>query len=111
MTDEEAIKIIDRFAHHPREEIFIYPRGEAIEAFEMAIEALRTKPKWIPITWDLSKCEANSTEFKPVDISDIYPESLLKRPCSDCENEDSIYICDQCCFKYDSWFKKKEELK
>ncbi len=39
----------------------------------------------------------------------INPETIFKRPCSYCENEDSINICDQCCFKYDSWFKKKEE--
>lgn len=44
-----------------------------------------------------------------LDISDIYPETIFKRPCSYCENEDSINICDQCCFKYDSWFKKKEK--
>ena len=44
------------------------------------------------------------------DIPDLYPSTVFKRPCSNCENEDSINICDQCCFKYDSWFKKKEEL-
>lgn len=43
------------------------------------------------------------------DISDLYPPTIFKRPCSNCENEDSINICDQCCFRYDSWFKKKEE--
>ncbi len=42
------------------------------------------------------------------DISDIYPPTIFKRPCNNCENEDSINICDQCCFNYDSWFRKKE---
>ena len=45
------------------------------------------------------------------DISDLYPPTIFKRPCSNCENEDSINICDQCCFNYDSWFRKKEENK
>lgn len=43
------------------------------------------------------------------DISDLYPPTIFKRPCSNCANEDSINICDQCCFNYDSWFRKKEE--
>ena len=34
--------------------------------------------------------------------------TVFKRPCSNCANEDSINICDQCCFNYDSWFRKEE---
>lgn len=56
------------------------------------------------VTSKTTKCE---------DISDLHPPTVFKRPCSTCANEDSINICDQCCFNYDSWFwfrkKEKEE--
>ena len=68
---------------------------------------LSRRPEACPL-----KEELKSVAPKPKtasDISDLYPPTIFKRPCSNCENEDSINICDQCCFKYDSWFKKKEK--
>ena len=44
MTREEAIEILDRFAHHSHSEVVEYPRKVAIEAFDMAIEALKAEP-------------------------------------------------------------------
>lgn len=44
MTNEECIEILDKFAHHSHSEVIEYPRKVAIEAFEMAIEALKAEP-------------------------------------------------------------------
>lgn len=40
MTREEAIEVLDKFAHHSHSEVIEYPREVAIEALEMAIKAL-----------------------------------------------------------------------
>lgn len=55
-----------------------------------------------------SSFDADSAVTAIKTLNTFYPETIFKRPCSNCENEDSINICDQCCFRYDSWFKKKE---
>lgn len=44
MTNEEAIEILDKFAHHSHSEVVKYPHKVAIEAFDMAIVALKAEP-------------------------------------------------------------------
>lgn len=68
------------------------------------------KMHWTPVKNPVLY-EYEDGDYKKVagsDVRDLYPPTIFKRPCSNCENEDSINICDQCCFNYDSWFKKKE---
>lgn len=44
MTREEAIEILDRYAHHSHSEVIKYPREVATEVFELAIAALKAEP-------------------------------------------------------------------
>jgi len=66
MTNEEAIAILDRYAHRSDSEVIKYPRKVAIEAFEMAIEALKQEP-----CEDAISREAAITAVKDLEERDI----------------------------------------
>jgi len=51
-------------------------------------------------------------EFKTRDkqIYDKGRADALRRPCPECEHNDSIYICENCCYNYDSRFEIKRDV-
>lgn len=94
MTNEEAIEIFDRYAHHSHLEVVKYPYEVAIEAFEMAISALKAQP-----CEDAVSREAVVALAKDIVVGDyrhrcIDPQEVMELPPVQPEREKGEWVQD-----------------
>lgn len=51
--------------------------------------------------------EAVEAAIESLEPIDIHSKDLISRPCQKCEHYDSIYICENCCYNYDTRYEIK----
>lgn len=53
--------------------------------------------------------EAVGVAIKSLEPIDIHSKDLISRPCPNCEHNDSTYLCENCCYNYDSRYEIKRD--
>lgn len=86
MTNERSIEIL--------RDLLVTIDNGGVMYFERELKELR---------------EAVGVAIKSLEPIDIHSKDLISRPCQKCEHYDSIYICENCCYNYDSRYEIKRD--